>query len=163
MRNKNILQLLGPGLLFAGAAVGVSHLVYSTKAGATYGFGLVWLVVMANFLKYPFFEFGPRYAAATGESLLKGYQRLGNWVLALFGVITIGTMFTIIAAVSIVTASLAALLFGLTSNLMIWVIILLITCAGILGIGRYSLLDNLMKGASHILNGFCMCLRKIIK
>lgn len=145
MRNKNILQLLGPGLLFAGAAVGVSHLVYSTKAGATYGFGLVWLVIIANLLKYPFFEFGPRYAAATGESLLRGYQRLGNWVLGLFGLITIGTMFTIIAAVTIVTASLAASLFGLTSNLMIWVVLLLLLCAGILGIGRYSLLDNLMK------------------
>ena len=145
MRNKNILQLLGPGLLFAGAAVGVSHLVYSTKAGATYGFGLVWLIIIANLLKYPFFEFGPRYAAATGESLLRGYQRLGNWVLGLFGLITIGTMFTIIAAVTIVTASLAASLFGITSNLMIWVVMILIVCASILGLGRYSLLDNLMK------------------
>jgi len=31
---KLILKSLGPGLLFAGAAVGVSHLVQSTRAGA---------------------------------------------------------------------------------------------------------------------------------
>ena len=28
---SNILKKLGPGLLFAGAAIGVSHLVQSTK------------------------------------------------------------------------------------------------------------------------------------
>jgi len=145
MSKKNILQLLGPGLLFAGAAVGVSHLVYSTKAGAMYGFGLIWLVLMANFFKYPFFEFGPRYAAATGESLLGGYKRLGNWVLGLFVLITLGTMFTVQAAVTIVTASLATYLFGITSNIMIWVGIILAVCSALLIVGRYSLLDNLMK------------------
>ena len=31
---------LGPGLLFAGAAIGVSHLVQSTRAGADFGWGL---------------------------------------------------------------------------------------------------------------------------
>ena len=145
MSNKNILQRLGPGLLFAGAAVGVSHLVYSTKAGALYGFGLIWLVLMANLFKYPFFEYGPRYAAATGESLLKGYQRLGKGFIGLFALITLGTMFTIQAAVTIVTASLAMNLFGLTSNIMVWVGILLVVCAGLLMVGRYQLLDNLMK------------------
>lgn len=145
MTKKNILQSLGPGLLFAGAAVGVSHLVYSTKAGAIYGFGLIWLVFMANIFKYPFFEFGPRYAAATGESLLRGYQRLGNWVLGLFSIITLCTMFTIQAAVTIVTASLAVHLFGNGISLMLWSAILLLVCAGILTIGRYKLLDNLMK------------------
>ena len=32
---------LGPGLLFAGAAIGVSHLVQSTRAGADFGWGLL--------------------------------------------------------------------------------------------------------------------------
>ena len=35
---SDILKKLGPGLLFAGTAVGVSHLVQSTKAGAEFGF-----------------------------------------------------------------------------------------------------------------------------
>ena len=33
----NFLKKLGPGILFAGAAIGVSHLVQSTKAGADFG------------------------------------------------------------------------------------------------------------------------------
>ena len=75
---KNSIQKLGPGLLFAGAAIGVSHLVQSTRAGADFGLGLLWALLLVNFFKYPFFQFGPRYALATGESLLSGYAKLGR-------------------------------------------------------------------------------------
>jgi Mn2+/Fe2+ NRAMP family transporter len=71
---------LGPGLLWAGAAIGVSHLVQSTRAGANYGFALLWALLLANIFKYPSFKFGPRYAAATGKSLLHGYSEIGKWV-----------------------------------------------------------------------------------
>ena len=77
-------RLIGPGLLMAGAAVGVSHLIQSTRAGASFGLQLLPLVLLANFAKYPFFEIGHRYTAATGESLLSGYYRLGRNYLLLF-------------------------------------------------------------------------------
>ena len=48
---SSILKKLGPGLLFAGAAIGVSHLVQSTKAGADFGLGLVWALIIANIFK----------------------------------------------------------------------------------------------------------------
>ncbi len=38
---KNILKSLGPGIMMASAAVGGSHLVASTKAGAIYGWELL--------------------------------------------------------------------------------------------------------------------------
>ena len=66
IRNKkNLLKALGPGILFASTAIGVSHLVQSTKAGAEFGFGLLWAILLANLFKYPFFEYGSRYANAT--------------------------------------------------------------------------------------------------
>ena len=48
------LKKLGPGLLFAGAAIGVSHLVQSTRAGADFGWGLLWALALSNLFKYPF-------------------------------------------------------------------------------------------------------------
>lgn len=141
---KKPLQRLGPGLLFAGAAIGVSHLVYSTRAGATYGFGLLWLIIVANLFKYPFFEFGPRYAAATGESLLQGYRRLGRWALLCFILVALATMFTVQAAVTLVTASIAMYLFG-GGSMILWSALLLAICTILLLWGRYQLLDSLMK------------------
>jgi Mn2+/Fe2+ NRAMP family transporter len=60
----------------AAAAIGVSHLVQSTRAGAEFGFALVWAVVLANIFKYPFLEFGPRYALATGKNMIEGYAKM---------------------------------------------------------------------------------------
>lgn len=142
---KSFLQSIGPGLLFAGAAIGVSHLVQSTKAGAEFGFGLFWALLLVHVFKYPFFQFGPRYAAATGETLLDGYKKLGKGMLIIYYVLNFGTMFTIQAAVTIVTAGLASQLFGLTNNLVVWCSILLFISVLILVIGKYKLLDNLMK------------------
>ncbi len=147
--NKNtwsgIKQSLGPGLLMAAAAIGVSHLVQSTRAGATYGFALVWAVVLANFFKYPFLEFGPRYAIATGESMIEGYKRLGNWAIGIFLVFTIGTMFVIQAAVTIVSANLAAELTGIALSPLTWSAIILGICILLLLSGQYSALDGAIK------------------
>tara|TARA_R110001583_G_scaffold77046_4_gene210160 strand:+ start:581 stop:1801 length:1221 start_codon:yes stop_codon:yes gene_type:complete len=136
---------LGPGLLFAGAAIGVSHLVQSTRAGADFGFGLIWALVLIHIVKYPFFQIGPRYATATGESLLDGYKKLGKGVLVAYFILNLATMFTIQAAVTIVTAGLAANLFGITTNPVIWSIIITAICLILLIVGKYKLLDNLMK------------------
>ncbi len=139
------IKNLGPGLLFAGAAIGVSHLVQSTLSGADFGFGLLWALLLVNLFKYPFFQFGPRYAAATGESLIDGYKRLGSWVLVAYFVLTLLTMFTIQAAVTVVTAGLASNLFGITDNIGMWSSIITLVSLGILLLGKYKVLDNLMK------------------
>ena len=44
---KRLLLAVGPGILMAGAAIGVSHLVQATRAGADYGFSLLWLLILA--------------------------------------------------------------------------------------------------------------------
>ncbi len=139
------LKKLGPGLLFAGAAIGVSHLVQSTRAGADFGLGLLWALLLVNLFKYPFFQYGPRYASATGESLLEGYKKLGKGVLIAYFVLSLATMFTIQTAVTIVTAGLASSLFGDFVSIEVWTVIILIICLSLLIIGKYKLLDNLMK------------------
>lgn len=139
------LRKLGPGLLFAGAAIGVSHLVQSTRAGADYGWGLLWALLLVNLFKYPFFQFGPRYALATGESLLDGYYKLGKIFLWLYFFLNIATMFTIQTAVTVVTAGLASNLFEIKTNMIHWSIGVTAVCYSILLIGRYKLLDKVIK------------------
>ena len=140
-----IISKLGPGLLFAGAAIGVSHLVQSTRAGAEFGWGLIWALILVNILKYPFFQYGPRYAIATGESLLDGYYKIGKVFLITYFILNLATMFTIQTAVTIVTAGLASSLFGITDNMVIWSLIITITCYIILLLGKYQILDKMIK------------------
>jgi Mn2+/Fe2+ NRAMP family transporter len=142
---QRVYQVLGPGLLYAGAAIGVSHLVQSTRAGAGYGFELIWILLIANILKYPFFEFAPRYAATTKESLIHGYKKLGNWAIIAFAVLTLSTMFTIQAAVTIVTAGLFANVFQLSIDIVSLSAIILAGTVLILLIGKFAILDKLIK------------------
>ena len=136
---------IGPGLLMAGAAIGVSHLVQSTRAGAEYGLSLLALVVLACVLKYPFIEAGPRYAAATGESLIRGYKRLGDWALGTYALITLATMLIIQASVTLVTAGLAGLVFGIDATLTQLSFGVLVACIAVLALGRFAALDLVMK------------------
>jgi Mn2+/Fe2+ NRAMP family transporter len=146
------LKSLGPGLLYAGAAVGVSHLVQSTRAGAQYGYILIIAIILAHILKYPFFVLGPRYAKQHNQSLVNGFAEIGNWAIWILGVLTITTMFTIQAAVTIVTAGLVQKMTGVTFNAVSISIIILIICLSILQIGKFKILDHLMKVVMIVLS-----------
>jgi Mn2+/Fe2+ NRAMP family transporter len=141
---RNLLKTLGPGILFASTCIGVSHLVQSTQAGANYGFSLLWVVLAANILKYPFFEYGSRYANATGTSLIDGYKKLGNWALYLYLAITLLTMFFVTATVGKVTAGFLQNLLGFES-IRFTTILLFAVCGVILLIGQFKVLDKLIK------------------
>ena len=145
MQYKKLIKILGPGLLYAGAAVGVSHLVQSTRAGAGYGFDLLWILILANIIKYPFFEFGARYASSTGKSLIDGYNRIGKWAVTLFAVLTVATMFSIQAAVTIVTSGLVAYIFKISIDPVWLSAIILVVTMIVLMIGRYAVLDKIIK------------------
>lgn len=143
--SDGLKKSIGPGLLMAAAAIGVSHLVQSTRAGAEYGYALVWAILLANLFKYPFLEFGPRYAIATGSHMIDGYRKLGRWAIGIYIVFTIGTMFAIQAAVTVVTASLAAELTGISLNLPVWSAIILGICILMLIKNSYAVLDSVIK------------------
>ena len=164
----NLYKTIGPGILFASTAIGVSHLVQSTKAGALFGFGLLWAVILANLLKYPFFEFGSRYANATGKSIIDGYIKLGKWALWCYFIITIGSMFFVCAAVGKVTTGFMQNLFHLdkfgfdnfSSTLLVFSL-----CTLILVIGKFKTLDKIIKIVGVILListllAFIICLFK---
>lgn len=146
---SGVLAGLGPGLLYAGAAVGVSHLVMSTKAGAYYEFLFLLLIPLIHFVKYPFYKFGPQYTALTGRNILHGYFALGRWALGIYVVMTVLSMCLIQAAVTIVTSSIALQVFGLSiaDEYMPHVpaILTLLGAAVILYVGQYSALDKIMK------------------
>ncbi len=143
---RNLLQNLGPGLLFASAAIGTSHLVLSTRAGANYGAQMLLVIILANLFKYPFFEFGVRYTGATQQTLLHGYLRQGRWVLMLYLLVNLLTMFVIIAALTVVTAGLLANIFAVEHfNLQLASVGLLAGITTILIIGQYRFLEKSLK------------------
>ena len=146
------IKSLGPGLLFASMAIGTSHLVLSTKAGAQYGWLMIFPIVLANLFKYPFFEFGVRYTHVTRTSLIQGYLNLGKRYLWLYALVTLVSTFTILAALYVVTAGLFSNLFNVfhleTSFAALGLFALI---SALLIIGRYQFLEGALKVIISIL------------
>lgn len=142
---SNLWKAIGPGILVACAAVGGSHLVWSTRAGAIYGWQLLGLVLLANLFKFPFFLYGQRYAAASGESLLAGYRRQGIIYLLLFLTINLLTGVINIAAVGMLSGALLSGFGFIPASLPNITTGILIVCLLLILIGHYKLLDSLAK------------------
>lgn len=145
MNPARLFALMGPGIVWAATSIGVSHIVQATRAGADFGFALLGFVLLAHVIKYPFFLFGPRYAALTGKSLLDGYRNIGGGALYLFLALTLVTMFFVQAGVTIVTAALASNLFGNFFSVGQWSAAILLLVATILLVGHYKLLNSSLK------------------
>ena len=141
----------GPGILFASTAIGVSHLVQSTRAGADFGLLLLGFVVLVTLLKYPFFEYGSRYANVTQTSIIDGYKKLGRPALWLYFLLTIASMFFVTGAVGFVAAGFFENLFGISFLGEFTIIILFAICVLILAIGKYNALDGLIKLVAIVL------------
>lgn len=151
-KTKTLLKNLGPGLLFASMAIGTSHLVLSTKAGAQYGWLMVIPIILANVFKYPFFEFGVRYTSVTNKTLIEGYLNRGKGYLWFYAIITLVTTFTILAALYTVTAGLFINLFKI-GDISIGMVALglFIFISGLLIIGKYKFLEISLKFVVSIL------------
>jgi Mn2+/Fe2+ NRAMP family transporter len=134
------------------AAVGGSHLVWSTRAGAEYGWTLVGLILLANLFKYPFFLYGQRYTAATGESLLAGYRRQGVGYVYVFLLVNILTGTINTAGVAMLSGALFAG-YGFTGmEIRDLTIGILLACMGLILLGQYKLLDRTAKVVAILLS-----------
>lgn len=127
----------------AAAAIGASHLVASTRAGAEFGWQLAWAILAVNLLKYPFFAAGARYTAATGESLLHGYLKQGRIYLLVFTALNTIAAIASTAGVAMLTAAMLTQFVSLPIDVL--ALIVLVSSLGILIFGHYALLDKITK------------------
>ncbi len=153
-RLRNFWSCLGPGVLLAATSIGASHLVLAPRAGMLHGAALLWVVLVAHLIKYPAFDLGPRYAMATGESLLAGYARVPGpwrWPLLLFVLFTLAQGVGVAVAVVSIAASVLTVGFGAAfptwwtdmglSPLAFWGIVVATAAYVLLVVGRYPGMD----------------------
>ena len=141
------LKALGPGILMASAAVGGSHIVSSTQAGAIYGWQLALLIILINIFKYPFFRFGSQYTLENNKSLIEGYAEKGKVWLTIFFVLNVFSAIVNTAGVGILCAAILFDIFpnGLELSISQLTTIIITIIWAMLLIGGYRFLDTLAK------------------
>jgi Mn2+/Fe2+ NRAMP family transporter len=142
---SKLFARVGPGLMLAATAVGVSHLVWSTRAGAEYGFSLVGLITLIVILKYPAFRFAVDYASATGRSLVTGYSNISKIATAWLAVGFFFDTFIATSAVALVSAGLIISIFDLPFHGPQVAVALVVVTALVLLNGKYSKAEGIIK------------------
>jgi len=141
----SFLLRLGPGLMMAATAVGVSHLVQSTRAGAGFGLTLTLVVVAIVLLKYPAFRFAVEYASVTGRSLIHAYVRLGRMALFWLTITMLIEFFVGTSVLSLVTAGVLISVFDLSLSSSVAAMLVALITAAILMNGSYKRAEGLVR------------------
>ncbi len=126
-------------------AIGQTHIVLCTEAGSQFGFALLWMVIAAHLFSYPAFEYGPRYAIATGESLLDGYLRihgLRKFLISYFAVLLVVIPPFSLASHLSVTASILGAAIPQISYLW-WCVIVFVGTITLVFAGEYRWLEKI--------------------
>ncbi len=143
---KRRLHALGPGILMASAAIGGSHIIASTQAGALYGWQLALIIVLTNLFKYPFFNFSAHYTLDSGKSLIEGYAEKSRVYLWVFFIMCFLSSTISTAAVALLTAVIIKVSIpGLALSNNVVSVLVVVSCVLILLTGRYKALDRLSK------------------
>ena len=72
---------MGPGFVYILTVLGAGDLVTNSAAGAGYGYALIWTVAVGMMLRFVWVNVSAKYVLVTGETLIQGYARVGQWVV----------------------------------------------------------------------------------
>ncbi|MFP6757952.1 MAG: Nramp family divalent metal transporter [Alphaproteobacteria bacterium] len=85
------VRSLGPGLVVALTWLGAGDLVDSAVAGGSYGYGLMWAMVIALVVRFFFVSIIAKYQLCNqhGESVVSGLKRVHPWLPLFVGVVAL--------------------------------------------------------------------------
>ena len=83
-RWRDVLSIVGPGIVVAATGVGAGDLVAAAKAGSELGLAVLWAALAGAALKLALNEGVARWQLATGTTLLEGWVETFGWPIRLY-------------------------------------------------------------------------------
>jgi len=145
-RGLAILGMIGPGIVWAGLAIGGGELVLIPRVGSVYGMMFLWMPLLAIALKYFMLNEIGRWSIATGTSIFDGLAMIPgprkwlSWVLlfvSLFlGAVHIGGL---VAMVGIIFHTIVQVF-----TPFVWSMIIMVSFLVVSWTNRYSILEKML-------------------
>jgi Mn2+/Fe2+ NRAMP family transporter len=109
------LRVFGPGAIIASVTVGTGETIFAPRAGAIFGYGLFWVVLLAVVCKGVLVYTGARHLVLAGEHPLESWARFPGprrWVPILVGTIAVVSFPLWVAALTDAVSSLLVWITG---------------------------------------------------
>lgn len=146
---KKIVASLLPGIFLIGYNIGTGSITAMAKAGANFGFGLLWTILISCIITYYLISLFSRYTMVTGETAIQGIRKhinpnLAILLIAALSVIILTALVGVLGILSEVLAAWSRILFdgGISQN--VWAITVSIILYGLLYIGNYSFFEKVL-------------------
>ena len=110
------LKLFGPGAIIASVTIGSGETLFASRAGAIFGYGLLWFIVLCAVCKTIQVYTGGRYMVLTGEHPMEAWARLPGprgWFPALLGGMSVLCFPFWIGALSLLLGTVLNWIFGI--------------------------------------------------
>lgn len=135
-------RYVGPGVLWALAALATGELLFTPRVGAQYGYGLMWALVAVLVLKlFVTREIG-RYSVVTGRRLLTGLAELpGPCGWAIWVILVPQLVVGIAAIAGIASAAGSALALAVPGPIQLWTGVVIAAAAGLVLFGHYAAVE----------------------
>ncbi|HUQ92949.1 MAG TPA: Nramp family divalent metal transporter [Bryobacteraceae bacterium] len=144
---RGMLRRIGPGIILSASIVGSGELIATTTLGAEVGYVALWVILISCAIKPAVQSELGRYTIATGETGLAGFNEVPgprlkvNWIVWLWAVMVLVTMFQIGAMFGGVAQVLNQLMPSISVNM--WVPGLALITLGLLLSGGYERVERL--------------------
>lgn len=142
-----ILSVVGPGVFAIGYTIGTGSITSMAKAGADYGFGLLWVLALSCLFSGVLMTAYGRFAAVTGETSLHGMVRFlpcGKLIAALVFLGVVTAQYTCLGGIMILTSGAIKEAFGLDVGIFPIACSIMAAMYALMMVGRYSFFEKLL-------------------
>lgn len=147
---KDTLRLIGPGIVWATAAIGSGELIISSRVGSEYGYVFIWALWIGIWLKYWIQRGILDLTVLSGEPIVDVWSKLpGGRFINLYWILFFILTMTGVSGLLGLTASIADVLLPLGVN--IWAIIIILVVIVLSYFQNYASFEKFMLVLSLIL------------
>ena len=144
-----LLRVFGPGAIIASVTVGTGETIFAPRAGATFGYALFWVILLAVVSKAVLVYTGARHLVLTGEHPIQAWARFPGprrWVPILMGLVVVLAFPLWIAALADAISSLCIWITGAggatTWGRPVWATGIILAAMGLTLIQTYNLIER---------------------
>jgi Mn2+/Fe2+ NRAMP family transporter len=161
------LTTIGPGLFLVGYNIGTGSVTSMASAGANYGMGLSWALLISCIFTYILIITFGQYTLVTGKSALESFkEKLGKgWALAVLWILALSEIVGSIGVMAIITQVINEWSKPLTEsgdgfNTVVIAALIAIFMVALLFNGKYSIIEKILvifvtaMGTSFVLTSF---------
>ena len=147
LKLRSVLGALGAGIFAIGYTIGTGSVTSMAKAGADYGFGLLWVLALSCLFSGVLMTAYGRFAIVTGETALHGIVKFvphGKIFAALIFLGVVTAQYTCLGGILILTSGALHEAFALKGGIFPVACIIIAIMYALLMVGRYSFFEKLL-------------------